>query len=185
MAENVNDTPLIDPNILNRPKDQPAGTAEAPAAPAKAPEKTEPTVVKLADKPATAPDKGGFIWGTGRRKSAVARVRIRPGDGKILINKRDVKKYFHKPQDHNAVLAPLRALNIAERFDVFVNVAGGGTTGQAGAAMLGVARALVNWDPNAVAAMRDGGYLTRDSREVERKKPGMSGARRRFQFSKR
>jgi len=130
-------------------------------------------------------DKGGFIWGTGRRKSSVARVRIKPGDGKLLINKRKVDEYFTQPQDRNAVQAPLKALNLTEAFDVFVNVGGGGTTGQAGAVRLGIARALRNYDENLLKELRDGGYLTRDSRMVERKKPGQRGARRKFQFSKR
>jgi len=130
-------------------------------------------------------DKGGFIWGTGRRKSSVARVRIKPGGGKLLINNREVDEYFTQPQDRNAVHAPLKALNLTEAFDVFVNVGGGGTTGQAGAIKLGIARALRNYDANLLKELRDGGYLTRDSRMVERKKPGQRGARRKFQFSKR
>ncbi|MBN1124298.1 MAG: 30S ribosomal protein S9 [Sedimentisphaerales bacterium] len=128
---------------------------------------------------------GGFIWGTGRRKSSVARVRIRVGEGNVMINQQKVDDYFCKPQDRNAVWAPLNALNIKDHFDIFVNVQGGGTTGQAGATMLGIARALATYDPNLVGPLRDGGYLTRDSRMVERKKPGQRGARRRFQFSKR
>ena len=88
-------------------------------------------------------------------------------------------------QDRNAVRSPLKALKMENVFDVFVNVKGGGTTGQAGAAMLGIARALRNFDENFLKDLRDGGYLTRDGRMVERKKPGQRGARRRFQFSKR
>ena len=131
------------------------------------------------------PDKGGFYWGTGRRKSSVARVRIRPGDGKLIVNKKELNDYFVREQDRKAVLAPLKAVNGEKSFDVFVNVQGGGTTGQAGAALLGIARALRNYDETYVQALRDSGHLTRDSRMVERKKPGQSGARRRFQFSKR
>ena len=131
------------------------------------------------------PDKGGFVWGTGRRKSAVARVRIKPGEGKFLINDRKVDEYFTQEYDRNAVQAPLKALNLMDAFDVFVNVKGGGTTGQAGAVKLGGARALRNYDENVLKDLRDGGYLTRDGRMVERKKPGQAGARRRFQFSKR
>jgi len=171
MAETEN-TPLIDPNILHKKNAEPGagtegGTAVMPA------------------KPAAKPDQGGFIWGTGRRKSAVARVRIRPGSGELKINQRGADEYFDKPQDRNAVTAPLQALGVAKQFDVFVNVNGGGTTGQSGAAMLGIARALANYEPDWVGPLRDGGYLTRDSRMVERKKPGQPGARRRFQFSKR
>jgi small subunit ribosomal protein S9 len=130
-------------------------------------------------------DQSGYCWGTGRRKSAVARVRIRPGDGKLLINKRGLSDYFRREQDRLAVLAPLRAVDAEKTFDVFVNVQGGGTSGQAGAVLLGIARALKKYDANYIQPLRDGGHLTRDSRIVERKKPGQRGARRRFQFSKR
>jgi small subunit ribosomal protein S9 len=136
-------------------------------------------------KPANKLDKGGYCWGTGRRKSSVARVRIKPGDGKLLINKRKLSDYFTREQDKEAVLAPLKAVECEKAFDVFVNVRGGGTTGQSGATRLGIARALKNYDENYLPALRDGGYLTRDSRMVERKKPGQSGARKRYQFSKR
>jgi small subunit ribosomal protein S9 len=131
------------------------------------------------------PDKGGFIWGTGRRKSSVARVRIKPGTGKMLINKKELDKYFAREQDKQAVVAPLKALDIEKSFDIFVNVGGGGTTGQSGAIVLGIARALKGYDPGFMAALRDTGFLTRDSRMVERKKPGQRGARKKFQFSKR
>jgi small subunit ribosomal protein S9 len=145
---------------------------------------------KKAPKPASAPSaktdsKGGYWWGTGRRKSSVARVRIKPGEGKMLINKKELGDYFAREQDRNAVIAPLQAVNAAKSFDVFVNVKGGGTTGQSGAARLGIARALRNYDNTLVHTLREGGHLTRDARMVERKKPGKAGARRRFQFSKR
>jgi len=129
--------------------------------------------------------KGGYWWGTGRRKSSVARVRIKPGDGKLLINKRQLNDYFKREQDQQAVVAPLAAVQSEKSFDVFVNVRGGGITGQSGATRLGVARALKNYDENFAQSLRDGGHLTRDPRMVERKKPGQAGARRRFQFSKR
>jgi small subunit ribosomal protein S9 len=131
------------------------------------------------------PDKGGYYWGTGRRKSSVARVRIKPGDGKLLINKKELNDYFTREQDREAVLAPLKTVDGVKSFDVFVNVRGGGTSGQAGAVLLGIARALKNYDENYAQPLRDGGHLTRDSRMVERKKYGQRGARRRFQFSKR
>jgi len=131
------------------------------------------------------PDKGGFYWGTGRRKSSVARVRIKPGSGKLLINKRELSDYFVREQDRKAIMAPLLAVAGEKSFDVFVNVGGGGTSGQAGATLLGIARALKNYDENYIQPLRDGGYLTRDGRMVERKKPGQAGARKRFQFSKR
>jgi small subunit ribosomal protein S9 len=139
---------------------------------------------KSARKPTGEP-KGGYWWGTGRRKSSVARVRIKPGKGKLVINKRQLEDYFRREQDRLAVLAPLRAVEAEKSFDVFINVRGGGITGQAGASLLGVARALKNYDENYTQPLRDGGHLTRDPRMVERKKPGQSGARRRFQFSKR
>lgn len=132
-----------------------------------------------------AEPKGGYWWGTGRRKSSVARVRIRPGEGKMLINKKALDDYFDRKQDRNAVLAPLQTVKAEKTFDIFVNVKGGGTTGQSGATRLGIARALKNFDPNLVQPLRDGGHLTRDARMVERKKPGQAGARKRFQFSKR
>ena len=129
--------------------------------------------------------KGGFWWGTGRRKSSVARVRIKPGGGKLMVNKKELKDYFVREQDRKAVLAPLVTVDAEKSFDIFINVKGGGTTGQAGASLLGIARALKKYDVNYIQALRDGGHLTRDPRMVERKKPGQRGARRKFQFSKR
>ncbi|MHC4759377.1 MAG: 30S ribosomal protein S9 [Planctomycetota bacterium] len=133
----------------------------------------------------TNADKGGYWWGTGRRKSSVARVRIKPGSGKMLINKKELNDYFSGDKDRKAVLSPLKAVDAERSFDIFVNVNGGGTTGQAEATLLGIARALKNFNEAYLQPLRDGRYLTRDSREVERKKPGQRGARRRFQFSKR
>lgn len=146
-----------------------------PAVPTPAPEVSKKKVA----------DKGGFWWGTGRRKSSVARVRLKPGSGKLLVNKKELTDYFRRVQDQNNVLAPLKAVEAVESFDVFINVRGGGTTGQSGASLLGIARALKNYDENYIQALRDSGHLTRDPRMVERKKPGQRGARRRFQFSKR
>jgi small subunit ribosomal protein S9 len=131
------------------------------------------------------PDRGGFYWGTGRRKTAVARVRIRPGDGKITINKRSVEEYFTELQDRIGVIAPLTATKTESNLDVFVNLKGGGPTGQAGAMLLGISRALKGYDPALEPILRENNFLTRDAREVERKKYGQRGARRRFQFSKR
>ena len=147
--------------------------------------KAKPPAPKKAKNNKKVAPKNPFTWGTGRRKSSVARVRIRPGSGKMLINKKEVDDYFKQPQDRQSVRAPLNTLNLEKAFDVFVNVKGGGTTGQAGATMLGIARALKNYDEALVKNLRDEGYLTRDGRMVERKKPGQRGARRRFQFSKR
>ena len=131
------------------------------------------------------PDKTGFYWGTGRRKSSVARVRIKPGSGTIAINKKEVDEFFARPEDRKSVVAPLEAIDGMGKFDVFVNVQGGGSTGQAGAVMLGLARALRDYDINLLNILRQTGYLTRDGRMKERKKPGQRGARRKFQFSKR
>jgi len=178
MAEKQKEGEISNPDMVM----QEAKPAKAHAKPKEeeSAEKTERTVVMTGQS-----DKGGFIWGTGRRKSAVARVRIKPGDGKLVINDHKVEEYFTQEYDRNAVVAPLRALNLTKAFDVFVNVKGGGSTGQAGAVRLGIARALRNYDENLIKELRDGGYLTRDGRMVERKKPGQAGARKRFQFSKR
>lgn len=141
---------------------------------------------QVSQKPAHKSEpKGGFWWGTGRRKSSIARVRIKPGEGRFVINKKDLDKYFSREQDQKAAISPLQAVKAEKSFDIFVNVKGGGTTGQSGATRLGIARALRNYDENMIQALRDGGHLTRDARMVERKKPGKAGARRRFQFSKR
>lgn len=165
-----NTAPLIDPTVAVN-----LGLEETP------PEKAK-TETKKKKK---AADMGGFYWGTGRRKSSVARVRIKKGKGKILINKRQVDKYFVRKQDVDAVVAPLKAVEVEKTFDIFVNVKGGGTTGQSGAVKLGIARALIAYDDNMMQKLRDVGHLTRDSRMVERKKPGKPGARKSFQFSKR
>ena len=128
---------------------------------------------------------GQFCWGTGRRKSSVARVRIRPGSGKVVVNKHDLQDYFKLLKDQADVRAPLKVTENIDKYDVFVNVGGGGTTGQAGAIRLGLARALVAADPKTFDAIRNAGFLTRDSRMVERKKYGYKKARKSFQFSKR
>lgn len=122
---------------------------------------------------------------TGRRKSASARVRLRPGTGKIVINKTDVDEYFARPTSVMILKQPLDAVELSDRFDIHVNVAGGGKSGQAGAVRHGIARALLEFDPNLRAALKSGGFLTRDARVKERKKYGQRGARANFQFSKR
>ena len=134
--------------------------------------------------PAT-PDVGGFIWGTGRRKAAVARVRVKPGEGKFLVNDKEVDVFFTEPQHQAACRKPLNAAQVGSKIDVLVNVHGGGITGQAEAILLGLARALCDYDPSLEQNLRDHGYLSRDPRKVERKRYGQRGARRRFQFSKR
>jgi small subunit ribosomal protein S9 len=148
-----------------------------------------------------------FHLGTGRRKTAVARVRVTEGTGKVVVNDRPVEQFFTEQKDRAAVTGPLALLDMRNRLDVFINVRGGGITGQAGAASQGVARALktmfglnepepaptpgADGQPAATAEggmskkLRDSGYLTRDSRMKERKKYGRKGARRSFQFSKR
>ena len=133
----------------------------------------------------TKPTPGGYHWGTGRRKTSIARVRVRPGSGEFKVNRRDADTYFPRDCDRQAIRAPLHASDLLKKLDIFVNVGGGGTTGQAGAIVLGVARAIFHYDAQYEQVLRDGGYLTRDSRRVERKKYGQRGARRRFQFSKR
>ena len=126
-----------------------------------------------------------YWWGTGRRKTAIARVRLRAGSGKFEVNKRPLEKYFSEDKDRLDAVAPLKATETFGKVDVFANVKGGGFSGQAGAIMLGVARALKLANLEYDDVLRAGGYLTRDSRMVERKKPGRAGARRSFQFSKR
>ncbi len=127
----------------------------------------------------------GDSLGTGRRKSSVARVRIRPGTGLIQINKRTLDDFFCVEMDRKAILDVLATVQQAKDIDILINVSGGGTTGQAGACRMGLARALVSYNPDLFPPLRDGGFLTRDSRMKERKKPGRHGARRGTQFSKR
>lgn len=131
------------------------------------------------------PDKNGYEWGTGRRKTSVARVRIRPGTGKVLVNGKDYTEYFKTLRYRNMILGPLRHIQVQSKYDVFATITGGGMTGQAGALMMGLGRALAKAEPEHAAALREQGYLSRDSRMVERKKAGRPGARKRFQFSKR
>jgi small subunit ribosomal protein S9 len=125
------------------------------------------------------------VLGTGRRKTSVARVRIRPGSGKITINERELNDFFKVEQDRNAVLAPLDHAGVREQVDVAILVHGGGTTGQAGACMQGIARALLKHDSDLSEKLREKHFLTRDARMKERKKYGLHGARRGTQFSKR
>ncbi|MDH3591498.1 MAG: 30S ribosomal protein S9, partial [Planctomycetota bacterium] len=124
-------------------------------------------------------------WGTGRRKTAVARVRVRPGSGEFKVNRKDFKEYFPTEAMQRQALEPILATEAAKKFDFFVNVKGGGPLGQAGAVRLGVSRALLKLDDQLEPALREGGFLTRDARMKERKKYGQRGARRKFQFSKR
>lgn len=138
-------------------------------------------------KPVAAPklSTGNWWWGTGRRKTAVARVRVQPGDGKFLVNDRPYDQFFTEERDRQNLLNVLDKTNTTGKVNIHVNVQGGGFTGQAGAVLLGLARALRRYDGTLEPILRANNFLTRDSRKVERKKYGQAGARRRFQFSKR
>jgi len=122
---------------------------------------------------------------TGRRKTAVARVILRPGEGKMLVNRQALDVYFPSEALRAEVQQPLAATELVGKFDILVNANGGGIHGQAGAARLGIARALMLFNPELRARLRQAGFLTRDPRAKERKKYGQKGARKRFQFSKR
>jgi small subunit ribosomal protein S9 len=123
--------------------------------------------------------------GTGRRKTAVARVYVREGSGKVIVNGKEASQYFTQSEHKKVVYAPLAATVSENKFDIVINVYGGGINGQAGACRHGLARALCQVDEQNYTSLRANGFLTRDSRMVERKKYGQRGARRRFQFSKR
>ena len=123
--------------------------------------------------------------GTGRRKTAVARVFMREGSGKIVVNGKDIKEYFSSDEQIKTVHQPLLVTSNDSKFDILINVYGGGMNGQASACLHGISRALLQIDPECRTSLKANGYLTRDSRMVERKKFGQKGARRRFQFSKR
>ena len=124
-------------------------------------------------------------YGTGRRKSSTARVFLRKGSGKITVNDRPLDEYFGRETARMIVRQPLELTKTGEQFDILVTADGGGTTGQAGAIRLGIARALVEYDENLKPELRKAGFMTRDAREVERKKVGLHKARRATQFSKR
>ena len=144
-------------------------TPTAPAATTTEPKQPKPT----------------YTWGVGRRKSSVARVRIAPGSGKIEINGRTLNDYFTAERDRKSIFGPLEISNVAGKMDVLVNTDGGGPSGQTGAIVMGLGRALAKYDNSLEVPLRNAGFLTRDSRMKERKKYGQRGARRRFQFSKR
>jgi small subunit ribosomal protein S9 len=130
-------------------------------------------------------EKTADSLGTGRRKTSVARVRIRPGSGQITINKRPLEEYFPIVQHRNAVVAALDACGVRNSVDVVILAHGGGATGQAGACLLGISRALLAHNAEVHEILREKDFLSRDSRMKERKKPGLHGARRGTQFSKR
>jgi small subunit ribosomal protein S9 len=141
--------------------------------------------------PATAPvyqqklDAHGRSYATGKRKNAVARVWLKRGHGKIVVNKKDFSAYFARPVLQMLLKQPLNAANRADQYDVMATVAGGGLSGQAGAVRHGISKALTAYEPDLRPVLKKGGFLTRDSRVVERKKYGKAKARRSFQFSKR
>jgi small subunit ribosomal protein S9 len=128
---------------------------------------------------------GEWNNGTGRRKSSVARVFLKKGSGQIVVNGKDIQKFFGRQTSIMICKQPLMLTNHAESFDIMVNVAGGGESGQAGAVRHGITRALIDYDASLKPELSKAGFVTRDAREVERKKVGLHGARRRKQFSKR
>ena len=130
-------------------------------------------------------DKQGRAYATGKRKNAVARVWVKPGSGKITVNTKPVEQFFARPVLRMMIQQPLVATNRNGQFDVVCTVSGGGLSGQAGAVRHGLSKALTNYEPDLRGALKKGGFLTRDSRVVERKKYGRAKARRSFQFSKR
>jgi small subunit ribosomal protein S9 len=144
----------------------------------------------VAPEPEIAPptpkiDRQGRAYATGRRKDAVARVWVKPGAGRVTVNGRDIEVYFARPVLRMLINQPFVVANRVQQFDVVCTVKGGGLSGQAGAVRHGISRALVAYDPILRPPLKTGGYLTRDSRRVERKKYGLRKARRSFQFSKR
>jgi small subunit ribosomal protein S9 len=130
-------------------------------------------------------DAFGRAYATGKRKDAVARVWLKPGRGQITVNEKDFKQYFARPVLQMLLQQPLNAANRATQFDIMVTVSGGGLSGQAGAVRHGISKALTFYEPELRSVLKKGGFLTRDSRTVERKKYGRVKARRSFQFSKR
>ena len=125
------------------------------------------------------------FYATGKRKTAIARVWMRPGSGQIVINKRPLDEYLVQESDRTLVMEPFKITDMLDKFDLYVNVKGGGVSGQAGAIRHGISRVLVAMDPQLREILKKAGFLTRDSRMKERKKYGQPGARARFQYSKR
>ncbi len=137
------------------------------------------------DKPEPQIDAQGRAYATGKRKSAIARVWIKPGSGSITVNRRDAPSYFPRPVLRMLINQPFVATDRSDQFDVWCTVVGGGPSGQAGAVRHGISKALLSYEPGLRPVLRAGGFLTRDARVVERKKYGKRKARRSFQFSKR
>ena len=155
---------------------------EALATLQKTPQATQPEAAVPAEPKI---DAQGRSYATGKRKNAVARVWIKPGSGKLLVNGREGEVYFARPVLRMIISQPFLVTNRLGQFDITATVTGGGLSGQAGAVRHGISRALTRYEPALRAALKSGGYLTRDSRVVERKKYGRAGARRSFQYSKR
>jgi small subunit ribosomal protein S9 len=145
--------------------------------------KADPAAAAVAAQPKL--DARGRAYATGRRKDAVARVWLKPGIGRVVVNDRDIKEYFARPVLRMLLAQPFEVANRKEQYDVWCTVKGGGLSGQAGAVRHGISRALTNFEPGLRPVLKRGGFLTRDSRVVERKKYGRAKARRSFQFSKR
>jgi len=161
------------------------GAAAAAPAVAASAEATAPAASEPAEMPEPKIDEHGRAYATGRRKDAVARVWIKPGNGKITVNGREFETYFARPALRMVIAQPSEAAERKDQYDVVCTVSGGGLSGQAGAVRHGISRALINFEPALRPALKKGGFLTRDAREVERKKYGRAKARRSFQFSKR
>ncbi len=164
---------------------------EAPETPAAPPvaetssvDAATPVAIQEVEPPKPRASDGAFL-GVGRRKSAVARVRLRKGEGRYVVNGRDFTDYFRNEKDRSHAMSALKSSQRETDYDLFVRVAGGGMTGQSGAILMGTARALIKAEPALEAGLRKEGFMTRDARMVERKKYGRRGARRSFQFSKR
>jgi small subunit ribosomal protein S9 len=147
--------------------------------------KTPDSKSESGEQPKSARDSKGRAYATGKRKNAVARVWIKPGRGQILVNGKEEKVYFARPVLRMILRQPLIAANRDGQFDVICTVAGGGLSGQAGAVRHGISKALIAYEPGLRPVLKQGGFLTRDPRAVERKKYGRPKARRSFQFSKR
>ncbi len=130
-------------------------------------------------------NKQDFFYGTGKRKTAIARTRLYPGTGKVEINGRPLEDYFPREKWRQVIFQPLKLVKMENKFDIKVNVKGGGLSGQAEAIRHGISRALVDYDPDLRKVLKEAGFLTRDARVKERKKYGQRGARASFQFSKR
>ncbi|MGR3343135.1 MAG: 30S ribosomal protein S9 [Paracoccaceae bacterium] len=148
-------------------------------------ESTEAAVAEIAAPPEPVRDELGRSYATGKRKDAVARVWIKPGSGKVTVNGKEMSAYFARPVLQMILRQPFQVAGVVDQFDVWSTVKGGGLSGQAGAVKHGISKALQIYEPSLRAALKTAGFLTRDSRVVERKKYGKRKARRSFQFSKR